>query len=211
MAGKPRLYLDEKYRQLKKTLSKEDKEKIKKIEKLCLDTKLNYFDVSREVETMIWGPFPRHFTLEDIHQLKTPLSELADYLMRRAGHIRGIKFSDEYTTVLGETVVIKELPPEQKELLRRALTQFKNKEEWGKFCNKTVYSDETVKLLGGELFNGRYYITEKVHNKPLFQVLTDLEVRLGLEQGKMSQGPCTTHLDFTENEKMLEEFLNRQS
>lgn len=95
MARKPRLYLYEKYRRIKRSLSKEDKEKVRKIEKLCLDTRLNYFEVGREVETMIWGPFPRHFTLEDIHQAKTPLAELADYLMRRAGHIRGIQFSDD--------------------------------------------------------------------------------------------------------------------
>lgn len=95
MARKPRLYIDEKYRRMKRFLSKEDKEKIREIEKLCLDTKLNYFEVARRIEEIIWGPCPRHFMPRDTHRSKTPLVKLANYLSRRAGHIRGIKFSDE--------------------------------------------------------------------------------------------------------------------
>lgn len=114
--------------------------------------------------------------------------------------------SSFYTTTLGKTVVMGKLSPEQKKLLRRALTLFQNKEEWGKFCNEVVYSNKTVKILGGALFGGTYWLTEYVRNTPLFQVLVDMEVRLGIEQGKMIQDD-RTYWDFTENEKALETFL----
>lgn len=111
-----------------------------------------------------------------------------------------------YTTLLGKKLNLNELSAEQKELLRRALACFKNKEDWGKFCNKVVYSNDTVKILGGTLYNGKYWITEEVVNTPLYQILVDLEARLGIEQGKMRQDD-RTYWDFTENEKALKEFL----
>lgn len=113
-----------------------------------------------------------------------------------------------YTTLLGKKLVLSALNEAQKKLLRQALTRFMNKEDWGTFCNKVVYSNETVRILGGNLFNGTYWITEEVNNTPLYQILVDLEVRLGTEQGKMRQDD-RTHWDFTENEKALEKFLSR--
>lgn len=111
-----------------------------------------------------------------------------------------------YTTLLGKIVVVKELTPEQKELLRTALNKFKNKEEWGAFCNNVAYNNDTVRILGGELYKGTYWITGKVLDEFLYQVLNDMEVRLGVEQGKMRQDDLS-HWDFAENEKALMEVL----
>ena len=92
--AKNSLYLNKKYRLLKRSLSKEEKEKIKKVEKLCLDTKLDYSDICRRADEIVLGPLPHHYTRANLYLLKTPLVKLMDYLVRRAGEMRGIKFSE---------------------------------------------------------------------------------------------------------------------
>lgn len=109
-----------------------------------------------------------------------------------------------YTTLLGERVEIGELSPEQKELLRKAFENFKKKENYCEFVN-LVNSQDAVRIFGGALHNGQYWINEEVINSALSKVLEDLANRLAIEQGFARESDTAKQFrDFTRNEMVLQ-------
>ena len=90
------LYDYQKYWAIRQSLDKEGKRKILKIEKLCLKRNLrnarkDYFFVYREAyEIFFKGPPPYPIVYIGPKRL---MMDLVLYLIRRAGELRGIKFS----------------------------------------------------------------------------------------------------------------------
>ncbi|OGY64215.1 MAG: hypothetical protein A3I89_02335 [Candidatus Harrisonbacteria bacterium RIFCSPLOWO2_02_FULL_41_11] len=92
-----RLYADNAYWKLRQSLSNEEKQKILKIEHLCAiremtDPIKEYFYLYRKANEIAY-PFGLHITRATAKKLKYPFRKILNYLIRRAGELRGVKFS----------------------------------------------------------------------------------------------------------------------
>ena len=90
------LYIDKEYLAIRKSLDKEHKKKILKVDKLCLsveslDRRQEYFYIYRRAYEIVFGDEHR-FVLSQ-KSIGSPLRRLTNYLVQRAGEFRGIKFS----------------------------------------------------------------------------------------------------------------------
>ena len=82
----------ETYDALKAGLNAEDKKIIEGLERDCEDSEIDYWEFYRRVEAYRVGQF---FTPEKFRELvASPMFKMRTYLMRRAGELRGMKFSE---------------------------------------------------------------------------------------------------------------------
>ena len=112
-----------------------------------------------------------------------------------------------YTTLQGESLDLKKLNKEQKELLRRFYGLHKSGQKFADFFNE-ISSCDSLKIMGAPCLNGQYRIDSKVLYSVIYSVLQDLGNRLAKQQIFFKQYP-NRYDDFTENAKMLEEFLSQ--
>lgn len=87
-----------------------------------------------------------------------------------------------YTTVDGRVLALNGLTEEQYAFFARCLEAYRTGEQWETFVRMARTENPVIRAAGGR-------ITQAVWDHPLFQVVHDLEDRLGIQQGEMSPGP----------------------
>ncbi|MEK7192108.1 MAG: hypothetical protein AAB646_01155 [Patescibacteria group bacterium] len=111
-----------------------------------------------------------------------------------------------YTTLQGEKLNLKKLTKEQKELLRRFYNLYKNGYEFMGYCN-AMNLPYNLKIMGAPCLDSQCWINLKVLRSVIYGVLRDLGDRLAIQQLLLKRG-ANSNPDFTENEKILMEFLS---
>jgi transcriptional regulator with XRE-family HTH domain len=81
----------------------------------------------------------------------------------------------KYTTLDNETFSLEGLSMNEKAILGKAFALYAGKTDWNQFSN--YYIGEICKLYGS-------LPRKEITKKPIYKICTDLEMRLGIEQGQ---------------------------
>ncbi len=101
-----------------------------------------------------------------------------------------------YTTLMGKRLNLNELIKKQKACLEKVFDLYQKNRHTAEVFNEIAVVIDVPRAIGpSPVFN---------------QVLWDLWDRLAIRQGYLRKGE-NSDTDFTENEKVLKKFLNRQS
>lgn len=93
------------------------------------------------------------------------------------------KVMETYTTLKGQVLNLATLIDKERDYLDRCLSAYKTSMPWADFSHLVTGRANPLLVDTG----GR--ITKGVWDNPLFQVLRDLEDRLGIQQGDIAPGP----------------------
>ncbi|PIN80885.1 hypothetical protein COV11_02980 [Candidatus Woesearchaeota archaeon CG10_big_fil_rev_8_21_14_0_10_30_7] len=93
---------------------------------------------------------------------------------------------------------------QQKELIKTVYELF-TEGSYSEMVN-FVYSQEILKKLGAKYQQGGYWIDAQTRTNPLYKLVEDIEIRLAIQVGRLSKSP-NTNTDFSENKKVLEDYL----
>jgi hypothetical protein len=122
-------------------------------------------------------------------------------------HFDGGKLMETYTTLKGQVLDLTELTESENEYLKHCcLTAYREGVSWSDFSNLvTGLGNPLLSSTGGR-------ITQDVWSHPLFQVLRDLEDRLGIQQGEVTPDPGDNPASdpFTDQWIMAQEAANRK-
>ncbi len=118
-----------------------------------------------------------------------------------------------YQTLDGEELDLSGLNAEHRDLLKEFYEMYQ-KEFYAAFEN-TVISDEYKRRMGAKewpnydskKYASRYYFDKDFTRTPIYRLLRDLLDRKGIEEGEIALDEDCKITDFSENKKVLEDFL----
>ncbi|MBI2565089.1 hypothetical protein HYV79_03835 [Candidatus Woesearchaeota archaeon] len=107
-----------------------------------------------------------------------------------------------YQTLSGKKLYVDQLNGKQRQFLKEVYDLYSQK-SYLNFFN-AVYSPEFLKKMNAELSDIGYIVDDSLMKTTLYQIVHDLELRLGLKQGFYAEEINTT-IGFSNNKKTLKQ------